>query len=63
MSWDIFVYDIPVDARSIDDIPESCVAGSIGRRSEIIEKIIEVVPFADFSKPEWGTIDGDGFSK
>jgi hypothetical protein len=62
MSWDIFVQDIPVDAATIDDIPDSFVPAPIGLRSEIIGKIKEVAPFADFSDPAWGTIEGEDFS-
>ena len=62
MSWDIFVQDIPSDARMIDDIPDDFVPATIGRRSEIIEKIKEIVPFADFSDPAWGTIEGTDYS-
>ena len=62
MSWDIFVLDIPIDAVSVDDIPDSFVRATIGSRSDIIAKIKEIVPFADFSDPTWGTIAGEGFS-
>lgn len=62
MSWDVFAQDLPADARTVDDIPGDFVPGSIGARSEIIQKIKEVVPFADFSNPAWGNIEGEGFS-
>ena len=62
MSWDIFVQDIPSDARTIDDLPDDFVPATIGRRAEIIAKIKEVVPFADFSDPAWGTIEGTDYS-
>lgn len=62
MSWDIFVQDIPSDARTIDDIPDDFVPATIGRRAEIIEKIKEIVPFADFSDPACGAIEGTNFS-
>jgi hypothetical protein len=62
MSWDIFVQDIPVDAETVDDIPDSFVPAPIGQRSHIIEQIRKVVPFADFSDPAWGVIEGEDFS-
>ncbi len=62
MSWDIFVQDIPVGAATVGDIPNDFVPATIGRRSDIIEKIKEVAPFANFSDPAWGTIDGADFS-
>jgi hypothetical protein len=62
MSWDIFVQDIPVDATTVEDIPADFVPAPVGQRSQIIETIREVVPFADFSDPAWGVIDGEDFS-
>ena len=62
MSWDIFVQDFPPDAHTVDDIPDDFEPAPLGPRAEIIEKIREVMPFADFSDPTWGLIDGDGFS-
>jgi hypothetical protein len=62
MSWDIFVQDIPIEAATINDIPDSFVPAPIGLRSDIIGKIKEVAPFADFSDPAWGTIAGEDFS-
>jgi hypothetical protein len=62
MSWDIFVQDLPRDAESVKNIPADFKPSPIGRRSIIIEKILEIVPTADFSDPAWGRIDGDGWS-
>jgi len=57
MSWDIFVQDIPKECTKIADIPNDFKPQPIGTRKEIIEKIKEVVPFADFSNPSWGHLD------
>ena len=62
MSWEIYVQDLPADAATIDDVPNDFVPAAIGTRSEIIRKIKDVVPFADFSDPSWGKIDGETFS-
>jgi hypothetical protein len=62
MSWDIFVQDFPKEAKSVMDIPDNYRPKSIGTRSEIITKIIQIVPSADFSDPSWGLIDGDDWS-
>lgn len=62
MSWDIFVQDVPVDAKKIADIPDDFKPAPIGKHSDVIQKIREIVPFADFTDPEWGYIDGEGFS-
>jgi len=62
VSWDIFVQDLPKDAKSIAEVPKDFVPGSVGARSEIIAKISEVVPDADFSNPAWGRIDDRSWS-
>src|SRR5947207_15896669 len=62
MSWDIYVQGFPTRAATIEDVPNDFVPATIGTRSEIIRKIKDVAPFADFSDPSWGKIDGDKFS-
>jgi len=62
MSWDIFVQDIPSSAKSPADIPDDFQPQPVGKRSDIIAKIQQVAPMADFSNPSWGTIDGPNFS-
>jgi hypothetical protein len=62
MSWDIFVQDIPPSITSVKEIPDNFSPAAIGRRPEIIGRILEVVPFADFSDPAWGRIYGSDFS-
>ena len=62
VSWDIFIQDLPAGAGSVQDIPDDFRPGPIGRRSDLIRAIGEVVPSADFSDPSWGILHGDGFS-
>lgn len=62
VSWDIFIQNLPAGAGSVQDIPDDFRPGPIGRRSDLIRAIAEVVPSADFSDPSWGIIGGDGFS-
>ncbi len=62
MSWDVLVQDFPMDAERIADVPDDFVPSSLGSRSNLIAKIQEVVPFADFSDPSWGLLDGEDFS-
>jgi hypothetical protein len=58
MSWDIFVQDLPRDAKTIDDIPDDFRPGSLNLdRSDLIKLIKELVPSADFTNPAWGTAD------
>jgi len=62
MSWDIFVQDFPPDVGSVEEIPADFHPASIGERTAIIDQIRKVVPFANFSNPTWGTIDGEDWS-
>ena len=62
MSWDIFVQDIPRGARDAGDIPEDFQPRPLGERSEVIRRILEVVPEADFSDPTWGTVEEPEYS-
>jgi len=62
LSWDTFVQDLPADARSVADIPQSFVPQPLMPRQALIDGIKAVVPGADFSDPAWGIIDGPDFS-
>lgn len=62
MSWDIFVQQIPEDVRHVGDIPSDFVPGPLGPRAEIVAGIRDVFPTVDFSDPEWGRVEEDGFS-
>jgi len=62
VSWDIFVQDIPPSVASIQDMPDDFRPANLGPRDDLIRRISEVVPEADFSDPSWGLIDGDTYS-
>jgi hypothetical protein len=62
MSWDIHIQDFPAAAKMVADIPDDFRPQPIGSRADLIAKIRDVVPSADFSNPEWGVFEGDGFS-
>jgi hypothetical protein len=62
VSWDIFVQDFPRHAVAIADIPDDFESAPLGPRDEIVKKILEVVPTANFTDPTWGTIERDGWS-
>lgn len=62
MSWDIFVQDLPADAKSIRDLAADYNGAPLGPRGELIERILQIVPSADFGDPSWGFIDGESFS-
>ncbi|HYM00604.1 MAG TPA: hypothetical protein VEZ90_16735 [Blastocatellia bacterium] len=62
MSWDLFIQDIPPNARNLDEIPDDFRPGIVGNRSELIEKIKTFAPDATFADPSWGSFEGPGFS-
>jgi hypothetical protein len=62
VSWDIYVQDIPPSVKSVSEMPADFAPRPLGRRSDIIARIREVVPNADFTSPAWGLIDGPDFS-
>jgi hypothetical protein len=62
MSWDIFVQHLPIEAKTIAEIPDDYDPPAIGPRLEVIEKIRNEFPSADFSDPSWGIIDGPNYS-
>ena len=62
MSWDVFVQNFPPDIKSVAEIPDNFVSQPIGTREEIITKIKQIVPTANFSDKAWGIIDGSDFS-
>ncbi len=62
MSWDVFVQSIPEGVQDVRDIPDDFVPGPLGPRDEIVAGIRDVFPAVDFSDPEWGRVEGDGYS-
>src|SRR5260370_22396966 len=62
MSWDIFVQDLPPDARTIREIPDQFKPSPLGARSALIQQIRGIAPSADFTDPAWGRLDAPTFS-
>lgn len=56
MSWDISIQDLPHGITSVQDIPDDFVPRPLGDRSEIIARIAEFAPAADFSDASWGEL-------
>lgn len=62
MSWDIIVQDIPKSVKTVEEIPSEFTPQPIGSKNEIIFKILEIVPEANFENRDWGIIEGKSFS-
>lgn len=52
MSWEIFIQDLPAVA-SVSAIPADFRPGTIGTRSELVERILQAVPFAEQQDADW----------
>ena len=61
VSWDILIQDLPGDVASIVEIPDGFRPQPLGDRRELITKIMEVAPTADFSDPAWGQLETPDF--
>ncbi|MGZ8867571.1 MAG: hypothetical protein ACXW2P_04440 [Thermoanaerobaculia bacterium] len=61
MSWDVFIQDLPPDARSVKDIPDEFHPRSLGRRDDVVSRIRSAFPDADFSDPTWGRLQKEGY--
>lgn len=62
MSWDIFVQRLPEGVISVGEIPSDFSPGPLGDRGEIVAAIERLFPDIDFTDPEWGIIERDGYS-
>lgn len=62
MSFDIHIQDLPKNATSIGDIDEDFESKPLGSKTDIIEKIMEVLPIVDFSDTTWGILTEKDFS-
>jgi hypothetical protein len=57
MSWDVFVMDVPPGMTDISEIPAGWRPAPLGKRADIIAKILALYPEANFSgDPSWGTL-------
>ena len=62
MSWDILFCAAATPPPPVAEMPSDWRADVIGPTSEVRRKISEVIPDIDWSDPEWGLYDADGFS-
>lgn len=62
MSWDVFIQDLPPDARSVGDIPDDFQPRPLGRREEVVGRLLGVFPDLQFSEPGWGRLHGENYS-
>ena len=49
MSWDILIQQFPDDARRVAEIPDTFTAPPIGKRDDVVSKLLAALPQASFS--------------
>jgi hypothetical protein len=62
VSRDIFVQDLPREARTAADIPDDFQPQPIGSSQRILDAVRQLDPGADFSDPAWGRIERPDYS-
>ena len=62
MSWDILIAGFPTDITDPEEMPDDFQMEPLGDRSEIIRRISDIIPEADFSDPSWGILHAEDFS-
>lgn len=62
MSWDIFIYNFPKEAKTPDDIPKDWRPTPLGDLSTVTAKIKAAVPKVNFDSPHSGVVEGKGYT-
>ena len=62
MSWDVFIQDLPQDARRIADVPDDFQPRPLGARADVLARISSLFPDADLADPCWVKVHRDGYS-
>src|SRR5688572_30723640 len=52
-SWDIFVQHLPMEARSVSDIPDDYVGEALGERDDVVSRLRSRFPDLDASDRDW----------
>jgi hypothetical protein len=59
MSWDIYISDLP-DVGSIKEVPTDFVPRPIGRRDQLVQRMLDVLPIADRVDADWLFVKSNG---
>lgn len=61
MSYDLFFQDWR-GYKKLEDIPDGFKPKPIGNKTDIIKKIIEIIPDINFENKDWGILERDDFN-
>ena len=56
MGWDVVALDLPRGFKDLGELPQDYSPKTLGKRSDLIRKIEEIVPDANFERPAYGEI-------
>ena len=62
MSWDVMIFNFGGKSPPLLEQLETSDCAPLGPAHDVRELISTVLPGVDWSKPDWGTYSGDGFS-
>jgi hypothetical protein len=62
VSWDVFIFDAPASATSVDQIPQDFKPPPLGTASHVRQRLRESLPDLDLSDPAWGHLVGPTWS-
>jgi hypothetical protein len=62
MSWDVVLFYLPEGAHSLADLSRDFTPPPLGDKAAILTAVTRAVPQADLSDPDWGLLDGPGWS-
>jgi hypothetical protein len=62
MNWDAVAVNLPPYAKRVADIPREYKPPPLGKRADLIAKILEAAPGANFSTPSQGRIEAAGWT-
>ncbi|MDU0290883.1 hypothetical protein [Saccharothrix longispora] len=62
MSWDVMLYPLSEDLRSVDDLPADARLPPIGPLATVHEGLRAAEPGIDLNDPVWGVLTGEGRS-
>lgn len=62
MSWDVFLFDAPVHAKSVDEIPQHFDPPPLGTGTDVRQRLHENLRDLDLSDPAWGRLVGPTWS-
>lgn len=62
MSWDVFIFEAPAHAKSIDELPKDFEPPALGAARDVRQRLLDNFQDIDLSDPAWGHLTGPTWS-